>query len=170
MTGKLMTLDEAVKVYGPEILDFLEKTQVRGLGTGAMVTRPNLPDGIYAIRPRPASGFGLSSVFGGLGQPGPFLNVVYQTIIASTVPTGQTGYLSEISFFSNKPLTTEFKVTIAGVLFVNAGKTQTSAGFIWRHNEGKGMKLNAGDVVKIEARNVADTVTVTGLITGTSER
>lgn len=170
MTGELMTLDDAIKVYGPEILDFLEKTQTYEFGTGSFVTRPAIGDGVFAIRPKLSGGSSLVSVFGGLGQPVAFLDAAYQVILSKAVPTRETGYLQEISFFSNKPSTTDYRVTIAGVVFVDGEKSQTSAGFVWRLNGGRGLKLNAGAVVLIEAKNPTDTVTVTGLITGTSEK
>lgn len=172
--GALITLAEAIQEYGPEILKNLVKTQSFGplsFGRGAWVTRPSLPDGIYAIRgstDKTPSLIGL--MIPAFGQPAPFSAAVYQTILTVTVGTGKTGYLQEISIFSNKPLTTQWRITVIGSQKMNNQLAQTVVTWRWQNQNGKGLELPAGSQILIEAKSDgAVTTTATGMVTGTLE-
>lgn len=168
--GRYLTIDDAIKSFGADILNHLVKTADRAFGTGAFVSPPRLDDGIYTIQPSPDQVPGLITLIGEVGQPVAFLDADYQSIASYTIADGKTGFLQEISFFSNKPLTTQFQVTVGGTVIVTNQLAQASIAIQYGNNDGKGIRLPAGSEVLIEAKSDgAVTTTVTGLIVGTEE-
>jgi hypothetical protein len=163
-----ITLEMAIAKYGPGILDHLKLVKPLVLGSGIQIIPPSVPDGVYSISPNEPISTIPVCVW---TPPAAFVLATDQVIATLTPAAGKVIYISAISMTSNKPATAQWTLVIKGQTMFTTQKIQTVLNLDWPgENNGRGIKLNAGESAIIYCRSDgATSVLADGLIVGVQE-